>query len=130
MILIATRHAGPTTCKPRDKQTRFSTWNKDKGSLTTKMSQIQIQIMACHWIITYQTKVLTTWFLNLPLDESIDNKKHKVWSLNPKPHEAHLEEQKARNAQECHLEERKIRKANKSTKTTNQEKWQRRAKKN
>jgi hypothetical protein len=25
-----------------------------------------------------QTKELTTWFLNLPLDESIDNKKHKV----------------------------------------------------
>jgi hypothetical protein len=24
-----------------------------------------------------QTKELTTWFLNLPLDESIDNKKHK-----------------------------------------------------
>jgi hypothetical protein len=25
-----------------------------------------------------QTKELTTWFLNLPVDESIDNKKHKV----------------------------------------------------
>jgi hypothetical protein len=25
-----------------------------------------------------QTKKLTTWFLNLPLDEYIDNKKHKV----------------------------------------------------
>jgi hypothetical protein len=31
-----------------------------------------------------QTKVLTTWFLNLPLDEYIDNKKHKVWILNPR----------------------------------------------
>jgi hypothetical protein len=38
-----------------------------------------------------QTKELTTWFLNLPLDESIDNKKHKVWSSNSKPHEAQLE---------------------------------------
>jgi hypothetical protein len=25
-----------------------------------------------------QTKVLAIWFLNLPLDESIDNKKHKI----------------------------------------------------
>jgi hypothetical protein len=24
-----------------------------------------------------QIKELTTWFLNLPLDESIDNKRHK-----------------------------------------------------
>jgi hypothetical protein len=38
---------------------------KDKGK-TTKMSQIRIQ-----------TKELTTWFLNLPLDESIDNKRTK-----------------------------------------------------
>jgi hypothetical protein len=41
-----------------------------------------------------QTKELTTWFLNLPLDESIDNKKHKVWSSNPKPCEAQIEDQK------------------------------------
>jgi hypothetical protein len=41
-----------------------------------------------------QTKELTTWFLNLPLDESIDNKKHKVWSLNSRPHEAQLEDPK------------------------------------
>jgi hypothetical protein len=54
-----------------------------------------------------QTKELTTCFLNLPLDESIDNKKHKVWSSNPKPHEAQLEDQKAKKAQEGHLEEEK-----------------------
>jgi hypothetical protein len=32
-----------------------------------------------------QTKELTTWFLNLPLDESIDNKstKFEVWNLDP-----------------------------------------------
>jgi hypothetical protein len=30
-----------------------------------------------------QTKVQTIWFLNLPLDEYIDNKKHKVWISNP-----------------------------------------------
>jgi hypothetical protein len=28
MILVATRHAAPATCTPRDKQTRFSKWNK------------------------------------------------------------------------------------------------------
>jgi hypothetical protein len=55
-----------------------------------------------------QTKVLTTWFLNLLLDESIDNKKHKVWSSNPKPHGAQLEDQKPRKAQEGHIEEGKI----------------------
>jgi hypothetical protein len=42
-----------------------------------------------------QTKELATWFLNLPVDESIDNKKYKVWSLNPKAHEAQLEDQKS-----------------------------------
>jgi hypothetical protein len=41
-----------------------------------------------------QTKELTTWFLNLPLDESIDNKKHKDLSLNVRPHEAQLEDPK------------------------------------
>jgi hypothetical protein len=39
-----------------------------------------------------QTMELTTWFLNLRPDESIDNKKHKVWSSNPKPYEAQLED--------------------------------------
>jgi hypothetical protein len=52
-----------------------------------------------------QTKELTTWFLNLPLDESIDNKKHKVWISNPRPNEAQLEDQKPRKAQESHQEE-------------------------
>jgi hypothetical protein len=33
MILIAARHAAPATCTPRDKQTRFSKQNKDKGKI-------------------------------------------------------------------------------------------------
>jgi hypothetical protein len=45
-----------------------------------------------------QTNELTTWFLNLPLDEFIDNKKHKVWSLNPRSHEAQVEDQKAKKS--------------------------------
>jgi hypothetical protein len=39
---------------------------------------------------------MITWFLNLPLDESIDNKRNKVWSLNPRPNEAQQENQKAK----------------------------------
>jgi hypothetical protein len=38
-------------------------------------SQIQIQTEASQLLITYQIKVLSTWFLNLPLDEYIGNKK-------------------------------------------------------
>jgi hypothetical protein len=45
-----------------------------------------------------QTKELTTWFLNLPLDEYIDIKKHMVWISNPRPHEGQLEDQKLRKA--------------------------------
>jgi hypothetical protein len=54
-----------------------------------------------------QSKVLTTWFLNLSLDESIDNKKYKVWISNPRHNEAQLEDQKPTKAQEGHLEEGK-----------------------
>jgi hypothetical protein len=39
MILIAARHAAPATYTPRDKQTRFSKQNKEKGK-TTEMSRI------------------------------------------------------------------------------------------
>jgi hypothetical protein len=45
-----------------------------------------------------QNKKLTTWFLNLPLDESIQNKKYKVWSSNPKLYEAQLEDQKVKKS--------------------------------
>jgi hypothetical protein len=84
------------------------------------MSRIQIQTSACQWLITYKTKVLTTWFLNLPLDEFIDNKKHKVWSSNSKPHEAQLEDQSQEKAQEDHLEEGKATKPTKARKAVNQ----------
>jgi hypothetical protein len=45
-----------------------------------------------------QTKKLTTWLLNLPLDESIDNKKYEARSSNPRPREAQLENQKAKKS--------------------------------
>jgi hypothetical protein len=49
--------------------------------------------------------------------------------LNPKPHEAQLEDQKAKKAQEDHLEKEKTAKVTKTQKATNQAKWQKRAKK-
>jgi hypothetical protein len=64
-----------------------------------------------------QTKELATLFLNLPLDESIDNKKHKVWSLNPIPHEAQLEDQMAKKGSRRSSRRRKNRKANKRHKS-------------
>jgi hypothetical protein len=85
---------------------------KDKGK-TIKMSWIRIEISARQWLITYQTKVLTTWFLNLPLDESIDNKKHKVWISNLRPHEAQLEDQKPTKSSKRSSRRRKSRKTNK-----------------
>jgi hypothetical protein len=50
---------------------------------------------------------------SLSLDESIDNRKHKVWCLNPRPHE----DQKDKKAQEDHLEEGKTARSTKSTKS-------------
>jgi hypothetical protein len=41
-ILGAVCHVTPATCTPRDKQTRFSKWNRDKGK-TSKISWIRIQ---------------------------------------------------------------------------------------
>jgi hypothetical protein len=48
-------------------------------------SRIQIQTEASQLLITYQAKVLATWFLNQPIDEYIDIKKYKVWDLNLRP---------------------------------------------
>jgi hypothetical protein len=62
-----------------------------------------------------QTKVLITWFLNLPVDESIDNKKHKVWIMNRRPHEAQLQTKSQWKAQEGHLEAGKAAKPTKGT---------------
>jgi hypothetical protein len=60
-----------------------------------------------------QTKVLTAWFLNLPLDEYIDNTKAQSLNFKSKTHEAQLEDQKPKKAQEDHLEEGENRKTNK-----------------
>jgi hypothetical protein len=51
--------------------------------------------MASQLLITTQTKALTTWFLNLPLDEYIDKTKAQSLNFESKTHEAKLEDQKA-----------------------------------
>jgi hypothetical protein len=50
-------------------------------------------------------------------DDSIDNKKYKVSSLNPRPHEAQLEDKNPKKVQEGHLEEGKITRPTKGTKS-------------
>jgi hypothetical protein len=75
-VLIDARHVAPTTCTPQDKQTRFSneTKIKEKQNKTVPDSNSNLAKSMTHH---NQTKELTTWFLNLPLDESIDNKSTK-----------------------------------------------------
>jgi hypothetical protein len=75
-VLIAAWHAAPAACTPRDKQPRFSneTKRKEKQNETIPYSNSNLAKSMTHH---NQTKERTTWFLNLPLDESIDNKSTK-----------------------------------------------------
>jgi hypothetical protein len=68
----------------------------DNKGRTMETSLIQIQTEASQLLITYQTKVLGTWFLNLHLDEYIDNKKAQSWKFESKTHEEQLEDRKPR----------------------------------
>jgi hypothetical protein len=77
----------------------FSTWNRWQGR-TTKISRIQIQTEASQLLITNQTKVLTTQRL-------------KIWILNPRPHEAQLEDQKPKKSSRRSSRRRKNCKTNK-----------------
>jgi hypothetical protein len=76
MVLVAARHDTPATYTPRDKQTRFSNETKVKEKKNKTISDLNSNLAKS---ITHhnQTKELTTWFLNLPVDESIDNKSTK-----------------------------------------------------
>jgi hypothetical protein len=76
MVLVATHHAAPATCTPRDKQTRFSNETKVKEKQNKTILDLNSNLAKS---MTYhnQSKELTTWFFNLPLDESIDNKSTK-----------------------------------------------------
>jgi hypothetical protein len=63
-----------------------------------------------------QTKELTTWFLNLPLDESIDNKNTKSKSRIQDPMKHSLMTNSQQEAQESHLEEGEAARPTKGTK--------------
>jgi hypothetical protein len=54
--------------------------------------------MTSQLLITNQTNVLTTWFLNLHLDKYIDNTKAQSWNFDSKAHEAQLDEQKPKKS--------------------------------
>jgi hypothetical protein len=64
-----------------------------------------------------QTKVLTTWFLNLPLYEYIDNTKAQSLNLESKTHEAQLETKSQGKAQKGYLKEGKTAKPTKGSKS-------------
>jgi hypothetical protein len=66
MVLIATHHAAPATCTPRDKQPRFSneTKAKEKQNKTVSDSNSNIAKSMTHH---NQTNQLTTWFLRFGL---------------------------------------------------------------
>jgi hypothetical protein len=114
MVFIAARHDATATCTPQYKQTRFSKWNKGKKkqNKTILDSNSNITKSMTHH---NQTKELTIWFLNLPLDESIDNKgtkfKSKIpWSTAKRP-------KTPRKTQEDHLEDGKPQKQANGTKS-------------
>jgi hypothetical protein len=64
MLLIAACHAAPTTCTPRDKQTRF--FERNKGKRKTKQNKTVPELnsnLAKSMTHHNQTKEWTTWFL-------------------------------------------------------------------
>jgi hypothetical protein len=94
MIFNAAHHATPTTCTPQDKQMWFSKWNKDKGK-TMKCPGLKFKPQQVN-DSSQSNQGTDNLVSQSPLDESIDNKKHKVWRSDPKPHEAQLEDQKTK----------------------------------
>jgi hypothetical protein len=62
---------------------------------------------------TQNQYILTTWFLNLPLDECIDNTKAQSLNFKSKTHEAQLEDQKPMKSSRRSSRRRKTRKASK-----------------
>jgi hypothetical protein len=75
-ILIAARHVAPATYTPRENErdSPNETKVKEKQNKTISDSNSNLAKSMTHH---NQTKELTTWFLNLPLYESIDNKSTK-----------------------------------------------------
>jgi hypothetical protein len=87
MALITARHAAPATYTPRDKQTRFSELNK--GKRKTKQNYPGFEFKPCQVNDSSQSNQGTDhlvsqsppWWVNW-------QKRHKLWSSNPRTHEA------------------------------------------
>jgi hypothetical protein len=115
-VLVAARHAAPTTCTPQDKQTRFSNEtkiNKDK----TKLSRIWIQTSSSKWLITIKPRNWPLGFsissLMSPLTTKAQSLKFESkipWSTTRRP-------KKPRKAKGGHLEEGKPQKPTKCKKS-------------
>jgi hypothetical protein len=87
MFLIVAHHAACATCTPQDKQTQSpnkTKIKKEQNEIVLDSNSNLAKSMTHH----NRTKEQTTWFLNLPLDESIDNKstKFKVRIQDPMKH--------------------------------------------
>jgi hypothetical protein len=85
-------HLPPAHHETSKRDSPSETKVKEKQNETVPDSNSNLTKLMTHH---NQTKELITWFLNLPLDESINNKSIKVWSSNPRPHEAQLEDPKS-----------------------------------
>jgi hypothetical protein len=76
MILVAAHNAAPTTCTPRDKQTRFSTRNKDKGkNRNVPDSNSNLAKSMTHH---NQTKELIAWFLTYAIKSRVGVASHPL----------------------------------------------------
>jgi hypothetical protein len=74
MILVAARHAAPVHHETSNRDSPNKTKIKEKQNKNVSYSKSNLVRSMTHH---NQTKKLTTWFLNLPFDESIDNKSIK-----------------------------------------------------
>jgi hypothetical protein len=86
--------------------------------------------MASQLLITTQTKALSTWFLNLPLDEYIDNTETQSLNFESKDTRRTARRPKAKKSSRRSSRRRKHHKASKKQeKRQTKEKWERGAKK-
>jgi hypothetical protein len=112
MILVAAHHAAPVSCTPQEKQVRFSTWTKIKVKppklpgfkFKPKRVDYSSQIKPRYWPLDFSIS---------PLMSTLTTQRNKVWISNPRPHEAQLEDQKAKKSSRRSSRRRKNHKANK-----------------
>jgi hypothetical protein len=118
-LLHAMPHLPPAHHETSKCDSPNETTIKEKQNETVRGSNSNLAKSMTHH---NQTKELITWFLNLPLDESIDNKSMNFesktpWSTARRP-------KKTRKAQEGHLKEGKPQKPTKGhEKRQSEAKW-------